>query len=639
MDLRGLLAHTVEVGGSDLHLKVGEPPVIRVDGELQRFEGAPELTEYSMEQILNAITANTPAKREHYLAEGDIDTSYTADGAGRFRVNGFRQKNYTSFAFRYVPSDVPSFDALGLPTGVRRLADEKRGLILVTGATGSGKTTSLAAMIDHMNRTRSDHIVTIEDPIEIMHNDKGCIVSQREIGLDTASFKEALRRVLRQDPDIILVGELRDEESATAALQAGESGHLVLSTMHTLDARETIGRMIELFPTEKQLLVRQILASTLRGVVSQRLLPRAGGGRVAAVEVMINTSRISDLIVDPEKTETSRTRSKRAASTTCRASASTSWTSCSRVSSSQRSQPEPPETSTTSRLRSRRRCAQRPRRKAKTAALHRPDRSFSSTSHRSPKIRATTWSPKSATYVSLASTLVPVNRLLLLVGALIVLAAPATDEARIFSVAGSSDAHVFPTADSPNLPGSVQIPLAILRPPTRQQELSFEELVRLWKLAGAEYDVPWQVLAAINKVEPNFGRNMGPSTANAVGWMQFLPSTWLRWGVDGDGDGISPTLGMQPTPCTPRPATSPRRVDERRSAARSLRTTMPTGTSIRFWTWLASSTRGAYPPVRCFRSKRNLSSSTRSRSRSRSTRRKWSVPAARSLAPRSDSTS
>jgi twitching motility protein PilT len=303
MDLRGLLAHTVEVGGSDLHLKVGEPPVIRVDGELQRVEGAPELTEYSMEQILNAITANTPAKREHYLAEGDIDTSYTADGAGRFRVNGFRQKGYTSFAFRYVPSDVPSFDALGLPAGVRRLADEKRGLILVTGATGSGKTTSLAAMIDHMNRTRSDHIVTIEDPIEIMHNDKGCIVSQREIGLDTSSFKEALRRVLRQDPDIILVGELRDEESATAALQAGESGHLVLSTMHTLDARETIGRMVELFPTEKQLLVRQILASTLRGVVSQRLLPRAGGGRVAAVEVMINTSRISDLIVDPEKTE------------------------------------------------------------------------------------------------------------------------------------------------------------------------------------------------------------------------------------------------------------------------------------------------------------------------------------------------
>ena len=303
MDLRSLLAHTVEVGGSDLHLKVGEPPVVRVDGELQRVEDAPELTDYSMEQILNAITTDTPAKREHYLEHGDIDTSYSADGAGRFRVNGFRQRGQTSFAFRYVPKDVPNFEALGLPEGVQRLAEERRGLILVTGATGSGKTTSLAAMIDHMNRTRAEHIVTIEDPIEIMHEDKGCIVSQREIGLDTSSFKEALRRVLRQDPDIILVGELRDQESATAALQAGESGHLVMSTMHTLDARETIGRMIELFPPDKQMLVRQILAATLRGVVSQRLLPRIGGGRVAAVEVMVNTSRVSDLIIDPEKTE------------------------------------------------------------------------------------------------------------------------------------------------------------------------------------------------------------------------------------------------------------------------------------------------------------------------------------------------
>ena len=256
-----------------------------------------------MEQILNAVTAETPAKREDYLERGDIDTAYTAEGAGRFRVNGFRQRGMTSFAFRYVPKDVPSFEALGLPAGVQRLADERRGLVLVTGATGSGKTTSLAAMIDHMNRSRSEHIVTLEDPIEIIHEDKGCIVSQREVGLDTTSFKEALRRVLRQDPDIILVGELRDEESATAALQAGESGHLVLSTMHTLHARETIGRMIELFPPDKQLLVRQILAATLRGVVSQRLLPRIGGGRVAAVEVMVNTSLISDLIIDPEKTE------------------------------------------------------------------------------------------------------------------------------------------------------------------------------------------------------------------------------------------------------------------------------------------------------------------------------------------------
>jgi twitching motility protein PilT len=299
MDLRGLLAHTIEVGGSDLHLKVGEPPVVRVDGDLQRIAGAPELTDYAMEQILGAITAETPAKREQYLEHGNLDTSYTSEGAGRFRVNGFRQRGLTSFAFRYVPKDVPDFDALGLPTGVSRLAEERRGLILVTGAPDSGKTTSLAAMIDHINRTRTEHIVTIE----IVHEDKGCIVSQREIGLDTSSFREALCRVLRQNPDVILVGELRDKESATAALQAGESGHLVLSTMHTLDARETIGRMIELFPADKQMLVRQILAATLRGVVSQRLLPRIGGGRVAAVEVMVNTSRISDLIIDPAKTE------------------------------------------------------------------------------------------------------------------------------------------------------------------------------------------------------------------------------------------------------------------------------------------------------------------------------------------------
>ena len=303
MDLRGLLAHTIEVGGSDLHLKVGEPPVVRVDGELQRVAGAPQLTDYSMEQILMAVTTDNPSKRDYYLEHGDLDTAYTADGAGRFRVNGFRQRGLTSFAFRFVPKDVPSFAALGLPVGAQRLAEERRGLVLVTGATGSGKTTSLAAMIDHMNRTRAEHIVTIEDPIEIMHEDKGCIVSQREIGLDTPSFKEALRRVLRQDPDVILIGELRDQESATAALQAGESGHLVLSTMHTLDARETIGRLIELFPPDKQMLVRQILAATLRGVVSQRLLPRIGGGRVAAVEVMVNTSRVSDLIIDPEKTE------------------------------------------------------------------------------------------------------------------------------------------------------------------------------------------------------------------------------------------------------------------------------------------------------------------------------------------------
>jgi len=196
-----------------------------------------------------------------------------------------------------IPNEVPSFAQLRLPKGVERLSEEHRGLVLVTGATGSGKTTTLAAVIDHINRTRRQHIVTIEDPIEILHADQGCIVNQREVGLDTESFLAAIRRVLRQDPDVILIGELRDAETAETALKAAESGHLVFSTMHTIDAAETIGRMIEFFPAVKQEQIRAILAGVLRGVVSQRLLPRQeGGGRVAAVEVMVNNSRISDLI-------------------------------------------------------------------------------------------------------------------------------------------------------------------------------------------------------------------------------------------------------------------------------------------------------------------------------------------------------
>jgi twitching motility protein PilT len=202
-----------------------------------------------------------------------------------------------------VPKEVPNFETLKLPAGVERLADEHRGLVLVTGATGSGKSTTLAAMINKINRSRRHHIVTIEDPIEIMHDDLSCIVNQREVGLDTASFMQGLRRALRQDPDVILIGELRDEESAQAALQAAESGHLVLSTLHTIDAAETVGRLIEFFPPGKQMVIREIVAGVLRGVVSQRLLPKITGGRVAAIEVMMNTSRIADLIREPEKTD------------------------------------------------------------------------------------------------------------------------------------------------------------------------------------------------------------------------------------------------------------------------------------------------------------------------------------------------
>jgi twitching motility protein PilT len=293
----------LEIGGSDLHLKVDSAPMARVDGTLTPIIGEGALTDEVLDRFLHQVSERTPAKREHFYESGDLDTAYLAEGVGRFRVNGFRQRGSISFAFRFVPSEVPNFKKLGLPVGVRNLAGEHRGLVLVTGATGSGKSMTLAAMVDEINRTRKQHIVTIEDPIEIMHPDQGCIVNQREIGLDTESYSQALRRVLRQDPDVILIGELRDEESARAALQAAESGHFVLSTMHTIDATETVGRMVEFFPPAKQMMVRQILAGVLRGVVSQRLLPRIDGGRVPAVEVMLNTARIADLIRDPEKTE------------------------------------------------------------------------------------------------------------------------------------------------------------------------------------------------------------------------------------------------------------------------------------------------------------------------------------------------
>ena len=296
MDLNTLLERAVELGASDVHLKLRQPPVLRRDGELGPLEGWPALGEADLEVVLATVTAHVPGRRIAFDESGDLDLAYTAEGLPRFRVNGFRQRGATSFALRVIPNDVPSFDRLNLPPGVERLAGEHRGLVLVTGATGSGKTTTLAAMLDHINRTRRQHIVTIEDPIEVLHPDRSCIVNQREVGLDTESFHQALRRVLRQDPDVILIGELRDAETAQVALQAAESGHLVFSTLHTVDAAETIARMIEFFPPVKQQQIRSVLAGVLRGVVSQRLLPRKGGGRVAAVEVMVTNARIADLI-------------------------------------------------------------------------------------------------------------------------------------------------------------------------------------------------------------------------------------------------------------------------------------------------------------------------------------------------------
>ena len=296
MDLNELLRRAVELGASDIHLKVGVPPILRRDGSLGPLEEYPVVTDRDTEAVLDAVGRRAPERHEAFKQSGDLDIAYQEEDLPRFRVNAFKQRGHISFAFRVIPKNVPNFEQLNLPAGIRRLAEEHRGLVLVTGATGSGKTTTLAAMVDHMNRTRHQHIVTIEDPIEILHSDHGCIVNQREVGLDTSDFMQALRRALRQDPDVILIGELRDAETAQTALQAAESGHLVLSTMHTVDAAETIGRMVEFFPEGKQQMIRSIMAGVLRGVISQRLLPRKEGGRVAAVEVMVTNTRIADLI-------------------------------------------------------------------------------------------------------------------------------------------------------------------------------------------------------------------------------------------------------------------------------------------------------------------------------------------------------
>ena len=302
VELNAVLRRAVELGASDIHLKVGQLPVMRRDGELAPVADHPPLTEADLDAALQIISDLTPARREAFYESGELDIAYTSGDLPRFRVNAFRQRGAISFAFRVIPKNVPTFEQLRMPTGVRTMADEHRGLVLVTGATGSGKTTTLAAIIDHINRSRRQHIVTIEDPIEILHDDQGCIVNQREVGIDTESYLAALRRALRQDPDVILIGELRDPESAETALKAAESGHLVFSTMHTVDAAETLGRMIEFFPGNKQAQIRSILAGVLRGIVSQRLLRRQDGGRIAAVEVMVNNSRIADLIRE-NKTE------------------------------------------------------------------------------------------------------------------------------------------------------------------------------------------------------------------------------------------------------------------------------------------------------------------------------------------------
>jgi twitching motility protein PilT len=296
MELDLMLARAVELGASDVHLKLGRPPVFRRDGALHPLDDTAVLDAHALDGVLRTVTAGSPAKLVAFQEDGELDIAYASTGLPRFRVNGFRQRGAVSFAFRLIPKEVPSFERLRLPPGVSLLAEEPRGLVIATGATGVGKTTTLAAMIDHINRTRRQHIVTIEDPIEILHDDKASLVNQREVGFDTESFHEALRRLPRQDPDVILIGEMRDAESAEVALQAADSGHFVFSSMHTIGAAETVDRFLDFFRGSKQVQARAILSNCLRGVISQRLLKRKDGGRVVAVEVMVTNARIAHMI-------------------------------------------------------------------------------------------------------------------------------------------------------------------------------------------------------------------------------------------------------------------------------------------------------------------------------------------------------
>jgi len=291
----------IEREGSDLHIKVNSPPIARLHGELSHLEGYQPLSAEDTEKALQDIAE--ARSLSEFEEDGEADFAYSITGLARFRVNAFKQRGSTSIVCRAIPFEIRSIEQLGLPEVVRALAEEARGIVLVTGTTGSGKSTTLAAMIDHINQTRPRHIVTLEDPIEYLHKDKRSIVNQREVGSDTRSFGRAMRRVLRQDPDVILIGEMRDEETVRTALSAAETGHLVLSTVHTLDATETINRIIDFFPPHLQQQARVMLSSTLKGAIAQRLVPDVtGDGRVAAAEVMVVTGRVQDLILNPEET-------------------------------------------------------------------------------------------------------------------------------------------------------------------------------------------------------------------------------------------------------------------------------------------------------------------------------------------------
>ena len=298
-DIHELLRHVVEMNGSDLHMKVGGPPSVRVSGRLNK-------TDFPAMDLAGCATAAddlmTDEQRAVLEKKGEVDFAYSERGVGRFRVNVHKQRGSVAVAARLVLPGAPSFDDLMLPPVVEALANEHRGMLLVTGPTSSGKTTTTGAIINHINHTRACHILTIEDPIEILHRDQKADVTQREIGQDTSDFATALRAAMRQDPDVIFVGEIRDYETVKAALQAAETGHFVIATLHTTNVTETITRIIDFFPPHQAQQVRVALAGSLAGVISQRLLPRVGGGRAAAIEVLVSNGRVRDMILDPNKT-------------------------------------------------------------------------------------------------------------------------------------------------------------------------------------------------------------------------------------------------------------------------------------------------------------------------------------------------
>ena len=302
MELNEILAVALKSRASDIHLKAGLPPVYRIDGLLRPLPKAPRIGPDATRKMAYAIM--NERQRSRFEEVHEVDLAYGVPGLGRFRVNVFSQRGTISLVLRTIPIDVPGLDELNLPPVIKKLVLEERGLVLVTGATGSGKSTTLAGIIDYINAKRNAHIVTVEDPIEYLHRDKKSIINQREVGFDTEGFDVALKSALRQDPDVILVGEMRDYETIETALTAAETGHMVLSTLHTIDATETINRIISVFAPYQQRQIRLQLASVIKGIISQRLVPRADGrGRVPAVEVMISTARTRELIDDKEKTK------------------------------------------------------------------------------------------------------------------------------------------------------------------------------------------------------------------------------------------------------------------------------------------------------------------------------------------------